>query len=239
MSTSQILRYLYSLDISSPDIPQFINALIQHDEQERYLSTLRGPELTRLVDFLDEVRSLLSPFQPVTKQYPQALAVIPPAEDVSRRCLRKLQAICGDNMTLPSSYTISGDLARVGDGPVAYGGFADVWEGVHCRRKVCIKVLRVTLSHGHTLTKVRTDPGIPCFEFTDERLWVPQPFIKEVIVWKRLRHPNVVSFIGVTTEPLQIVSEWMPNGTLPKYVVKNPGADRIGLVSVSSGIAHD
>ena len=55
-------------------------------------------------------------------------------------------------------------------------------------------------------------------------------------MWKRLRHENVVSFIGVTTKPLQIVSEWMPNGTLTKYVEQNPGADRIGLVSLSTGI---
>ena len=58
-------------------------------------------------------------------------------------------------------------------------------------------------------------------------------------MWKRLRHDNVVSFIGVTTKPLQIVSEWMPNGTLTKYVGENPSSDRFGLVSVSSGIALD
>jgi len=32
--------------------------------------------------------------------------------------------------------------------------------------------------------------------------------------------------------PLQIVSEWMPNGTLTSYVEKNPDANRIGLVSL-------
>jgi len=56
-------------------------------------------------------------------------------------------------------------------------------------------------------------------------------------MWKRLRHQNVVSFIGVTTQPFQIVSEWMPNGILTKYVEKNPNANRIGLVSISSRIA--
>ena len=38
---------------------------------------------------------------------------------------------------------------------------------------------------------------------------------------------------------LQLVSEWMPNGTLTNYVEKNPDANRIGLVSVSSGTALD
>ena len=58
-------------------------------------------------------------------------------------------------------------------------------------------------------------------------------------MWKRLRHPNIVPFLGVTHKPLQIVSEWMPNGTLTHYVEKNPGADRIALVSRLSAIGLD
>lgn len=50
-------------------------------------------------------------------------------------------------------------------------------------------------------------------------------------MWKRLRHPNIVPFLGVTTDPLQFVSEWMPNGTLTDYVNDHAGADRITLVS--------
>ena len=50
-------------------------------------------------------------------------------------------------------------------------------------------------------------------------------------MWKRLRHQNIVPFIGVTQDPLQFVSEWMPNGDLMAYLGKNPGANRIALVS--------
>ena len=55
-------------------------------------------------------------------------------------------------------------------------------------------------------------------------------------MWKRLSHPNVVPFVGVTRKPLQFVSEFMPNGTLTNYVKKNPDADRIGLVGLFSGM---
>ena len=58
MATSRVLQRLYSFDISSPDFLRNLHCLIQHDEQEQYLTSLRGSELTRLVDFLDEVRSL-------------------------------------------------------------------------------------------------------------------------------------------------------------------------------------
>ena len=173
MSASQILQNLYSLNTASPGISRLIYGLLRHDKEEQYLSSLRGSELTRLVDFLDEVRTLLSAFRLVTKQTLQALGAITTTDDVSRQCLRKLQAICGDNMILPSSYTVSGDLTRAGDEPVAFGGFADVWEGTHCGRKVCIKALRVTSSDDHALTKVRTGTSTPFFVSTDEHLRVP------------------------------------------------------------------
>ena len=56
-------------------------------------------------------------------------------------------------------------------------------------------------------------------------------------MWKRLRHPNIVAFIGVTQNPLQFVSEWMPNGTLTEYLAQNPDADRTHLVSRFSSLA--
>ena len=41
--------------------------------------------------------------------------------------------------------------------------------------------------------------------------------------------------MGVTFNPLQIISEWMSNGNLTAYVKSNPHADRISLVSSSFG----
>ena len=156
MSTSQVLRQLYSLDISSPNLPRYLYCLIQRDEEEEYLSSLQGPELTRLVDFLDQVRAFSSAFRPVTEQILQALDAIPTNDDVYRQCLHKLQTICGDHTTLPSSHNISGDLAKVGDYPISVdGGTADVWEGTHGGRKVCIKCPRVSVQDLQTVTQVR------------------------------------------------------------------------------------
>lgn len=52
-------------------------------------------------------------------------------------------------------------------------------------------------------------------------------------MWKRLDHPNIVPFKGVTFEPLQLVSEWISGGELRHYVGENPGANLISLVSSS------
>lgn len=58
-------------------------------------------------------------------------------------------------------------------------------------------------------------------------------FAREVLVWRSLSHPNVLSFLGVPTIPrflLCMVSPWMPHGDVVKYVKSHPEANRIVLV---------
>ena len=45
-----------------------------------------------------------------------------------------------------------------------------------------------------------------------------------------LAHPNIVPILGVTTEPLELISDWMPGGELPEYVATYPDADKHSLV---------
>jgi len=158
MSTHWILHCLYSLDPSSPDFSRRLRSLIWHDEREQFLTSLQGPQLARLVDFLDQVRALPSPFCLTTNWIPQSLSVIS-ASDLSRQCLQKLQAICSYRAVLPSSYIASGQIARVGGGPIAPGTIADVWEGTYHGKKVSIKRLRAPLNDDQTLKKVRSRDG--------------------------------------------------------------------------------
>lgn len=62
-----------------------------------------------------------------------------------------------------------------------------------------------------------------------------QLYCKEVVVWRRLSHINVLPFLGVSTTvfKLAMVSEWMSNGTITDYVEKHPEANRLRLVSAS------
>ena len=68
MPASKVLQYLYSFDISSSDFSRHLYRLIRYDEEEQFLSSLQGPELVRLVDFLDQVCTLFWPFLPVAKR---------------------------------------------------------------------------------------------------------------------------------------------------------------------------
>ena len=155
MTTLWILQRLYTLDASSPDFLRHLYFLLRHDEEEKYLTSLQGPRLARLIDFLDNVHAIPSAFHQFTKPTLQALGTIHTTDDVTRKCLRKLQAICGHNVTLPSSYIVSGEIARVGDDPIAFGVITDLWEGIHRGNRVSIKPLRVPLNDDQVLRKVR------------------------------------------------------------------------------------
>ena len=60
-----------------------------------------------------------------------------------------------------------------------------------------------------------------------------QMLCREAVMWKTLKHPNILPLLGATISPLQLVSAFMPAGDLSKYIPKNPDANRIGLVGVN------
>ena len=51
-------------------------------------------------------------------------------------------------------------------------------------------------------------------------------------MWKRLKHENIVSLLGITLTPLQLISDWMPGGDLTEYIRNHPDVDRLDLVGV-------
>ena len=60
-----------------------------------------------------------------------------------RRCLWRLRLICGHHNVLPPSHIALEGLEKTSEDPVAFGGFADVWEETYGGRKVCVKTLRI------------------------------------------------------------------------------------------------
>ena len=65
-----------------------------------------------------------------------------------------------------------------------------------------------------------------------------QRFCKEFVLWNALRHPNVLPLIGVrmTDTEFTMVSEWMPNGSINRYVRERQDENRFDLVSSSSNL---
>jgi serine/threonine protein kinase len=59
-----------------------------------------------------------------------------------------------------------------------------------------------------------------------------QQLCKDVILWKRLSHPNIIPLLGASIDDtlLYTVSKWMNQGTIVRYLRSNPGANRRKLV---------
>ena len=60
---------------------------------------------------------------------------------------------------------------------------------------------------------------------------ISQIFHQVTVVWKHLAHPNIVPLLGATIDPLQLISDRMPGGSLTEYIRCHPDADRRSLVS--------
>lgn len=61
-------------------------------------------------------------------------------------------------------------------------------------------------------------------------------YCKEVVVWKRLKHANILTIEGVAPKLFEfcMVSQWMANGNLLQYVKMHTGASRLELVSIAN-----
>ena len=141
-----------------------------------------------------------------------------------------MQRICSSRMILPSTYEVYSELSYSITTPIAFGGFGDVYKGYLGHENVCIKRLRIAAGGDRTLVKQVSHPHNLRPEYY--HLTTLKALCKEAVVWKHLNHPNIVSFRGVTFEPLQLVSEWAPGGELREYIRNNGHHILIGLVSL-------
>ncbi|KAF9781369.1 kinase-like domain-containing protein [Thelephora terrestris] len=133
--------------------------------------------------------------------------------DVRRRSVRILRKICGVQTILPRSCILSDNILKEGDLAFASGGFSDVWKGYHNGNTVCIKAFRVYTAD--KLTKIK------------KRLF------KEIVIWRRLSHPNVLPVLGISPElsPLCIISEWMSDGNILEFTWAHPKVNRLRLLA--------
>jgi serine/threonine protein kinase len=61
---------------------------------------------------------------------------------------------------------------------------------------------------------------------------VLQAYLHELIIWRCLRHPNIVPLIGTSERfPVSLVSEWMSGGTVTAFLRGYPNWERSFLVS--------
>ncbi|KAE9596556.1 putative dual-specificity kinase TKL-Pl-4 family [Lupinus albus] len=93
---------------------------------------------------------------------------------------------------------------------VGSGSFGDLYRGTYCSQDVAIKVLKPE--------RISTD--------------MLKEFAQEVYIMRKIRHKNVVQFIGACTRPpnLCIVTEFMSRGSLYDYLHKQKGVFKLPLL---------
>ncbi|KAH8829901.1 kinase-like domain-containing protein [Flagelloscypha sp. PMI_526] len=142
------------------------------------------------------------------------------------RTIRTITKTFGENC-LPPGFYLSGVLLD-GHDAIGGGGFADTFKGTLGEQAVCLKVLRVF---------VVSDP--------DKRKKSIQTFLDEAIIWRHLRHPNILPFLGISQDAFAprtstcFVSSFMANGDLMQFLKRNPEHDRtVCLIEIAKGLQY-
>ncbi|KMT01324.1 hypothetical protein BVRB_9g213400 [Beta vulgaris subsp. vulgaris] len=106
---------------------------------------------------------------------------------------------------------------------VASGSYGDLYKGTYCSQDVAIKVLK----HERLNTDLQKEFG------------------QEVYIMRKVRHKNVVQFIGACTKPpsLCIVTEFMSGGSVYDYLHKHKGTFKLPsllkvAIDVSKGMNY-
>ncbi|KAF5358883.1 hypothetical protein D9757_012303 [Collybiopsis confluens] len=126
---------------------------------------------------------------------------------------------------LPSSLMVQ-NVRREGGNPVAGGGFADIWRGTLQGKTVCLKVLRIVVEQDVTV-----------------RDTIRKEFCREALIWRQLRHPNILPLLGVNISLFYpsfcLVSPWMENKDIIAYLKQNPDHSlRTALSEVAAGLRY-
>ncbi|XP_030522735.1 serine/threonine-protein kinase STY46-like isoform X1 [Rhodamnia argentea] len=106
---------------------------------------------------------------------------------------------------------------------IASGSYGDLYKGSYCSQEVAIKVLKPE--------RVNSD--------------MQKEFAQEVFILRKVRHKNVVQFIGACTKPpsLYIVTEFMSGGSVYDYLHKQRGVFKLPTllkvaIDVSKGMNY-
>ncbi|XVE48801.1 hypothetical protein DITRI_Ditri01bG0031800 [Diplodiscus trichospermus] len=106
---------------------------------------------------------------------------------------------------------------------VASGSYGDLYKGTYCSQEVAIKVLKPE--------RINTD--------------MQKEFAQEVYIMRKVRHKNVVQFIGACTKPpsLCIITEFMSGGSVYDYLHKQKGVFKLPsllkvAIDVSKGMNY-
>ncbi|KAG6596311.1 Serine/threonine-protein kinase STY13, partial [Cucurbita argyrosperma subsp. sororia] len=122
--------------------------------------------------------------------------------DAERKSVSQNESITAQQLTIDENLLVDPKLLFIGS-KIGEGAHGKVYEGRYRNKIVAIKVLH----RGST---------------PEERAALENRFAREVNMMSRVKHDNLVKFIGACKEPLMvIVTELLPGMSLRKYLMNN------------------
>ncbi|KDQ07611.1 hypothetical protein BOTBODRAFT_598442 [Botryobasidium botryosum FD-172 SS1] len=157
-------------------------------------------------------------------QLRQEALALEPSDPARAQIVVELSQLYSDAIPYPADPTLyEWEVSKVDTTAAASGGFGNCWKGLFLgQHQVAMKCSRSYIAPEIAMRRLE----------------------REMNVWKRLRHPNILPFIGfiilaspVTT--LFMISPWMENGNLGVYIKANPDADRLRLLTeIATGLEY-
>jgi hypothetical protein len=178
------------------------------------LLAIRDENARVVLEALQKVRSVTS-WTTDTDEL-QYLDLIPEAHPRRKGALHLIVRLAYRSGRLPESLYVKDITLR--HARWECGGNADVFEGTLGERTIAIKRPR---RFGDAAARQVSGIAVPqlCITYVS-----PQRLTREALVWRQLRHPNVVLFVGLNDRLFPdhpfpaLLSSWMVHGTLKVYM---------------------
>jgi serine/threonine protein kinase len=108
-----------------------------------------------------------------------------------------------------------------------------VYKGNLNGEDVCVKVLRIFTSNFERTKLYKVGITVPVV-VARRYLIYRKSISREVLIWKKLDHQNIIPFLGVDTKlrfpSYCLISPWIENGNALLFLKRFPDAERLILV---------
>ncbi|KAF9442292.1 kinase-like protein [Macrolepiota fuliginosa MF-IS2] len=189
---------------------ELLSGVLQNAERRNALTRLEGQDAQQLIDFLHSV-----------------LPELGSAEFEHRNhVLVTLYRLAKESQLYPQCCLLKDVVFERRPVATDSGGFCDVYRILHGGQLLCLRAVRV---------------------HEDERDRFLRSYSKEMILWSQLEHPNILPFYGKcylvdeSSSKWQacLVSPWMENGNIVKYLKDNLSRPRKPLIcDVARGLQY-
>ncbi|KAF9257178.1 kinase-like protein, partial [Marasmius fiardii PR-910] len=194
------------------------------DDIRTILSSPKGIDALSGIDIQSEARVVVDLLHTEIQAIVLGKRSYPHDDDYRKKCIKCLQRLVRKHHILPDSLFVN-DIENTS--PISSGGgYCDIYQGTSGGRSICLKVLRVYVRDGQ--------------RHEDKTF---HAFYKEALLWTQFSHPTILPFIGVNTTKFEgrfcLVSPWMVNGEITKFLKENPKHDKLtAIIEIAAGMSY-